>query len=235
MFACIKVEQSYSHDFIILPSTAMAGRIHVVRHAESVHNTDHDFSRLDPELTALGRQQAEDFGRIFPSSDEVGLIVTSPLRRTIQTTLLAFANVLDKRYFDEDSGKGVDGGADLVLDPGLQERSSLPCDTGSDQLVLEKIFPSLDFSRLHEGWQLKEGLYSPDAVDDRASSVRRSLADRVVALQDRNRRDIAVVTHGVFMKHLSGDPQIDLPKAGWRTYTIKQDEGGSVALAPIGP
>ncbi|KAK9352278.1 histidine phosphatase superfamily [Lipomyces doorenjongii] len=211
----------------------MAGRIHVVRHAESVHNTDHDFSRLDPELTALGRQQADDFRRIFPSSDEVGLIVTSPLRRTIETTLLAFADVLDKRYFEVGSGKGVDGGAQLVLDPGLQERSSLPCDTGSDQVVLEKIFPNLDFSGLHAGWQLKGGLYAPDAVDDRASSVRRSLADRLVALQDRNRRDVAVVTHGVFMKHLSGDPEIDLPKAGWRSYTIKRNEGGSVVLAPI--
>ncbi|KAK9371584.1 histidine phosphatase superfamily [Lipomyces chichibuensis] len=212
----------------------MTSRIHLIRHAESVHNTDHDFSRLDPELTALGRQQADGFRLIFPSSDEVGMIITSPLRRTIQTTLLAFADVLDKRYFDEGSGKGVDGGAELVLDPGLQERSSLPCDTGSDILVLEKIFPGLDFSSLHAGWQLKDGLYSPEAVDDRASSVRRSLADRVVDLQDCTRRDIAVVTHGVFMKHLSGDPEIDLPKAGWRTYTIEQDQEGSVVLVPIG-
>ncbi|KAJ8096501.1 histidine phosphatase superfamily [Lipomyces tetrasporus] len=208
----------------------MAGRVHLVRHSEAVHNTDHDFSRLDPELTLVGQQQAEGLANVFPASDEVGLIVTSPLRRTIQTTLLAFANVLDERYFDQGSGKGVAGGAELVLDPGLQERSALPCDTGSDPRVLEATFPSLDFSGLGAGWQVKEGLYSPDAVEDRARNVRQYLADNIEALKDRNRRDIVVVTHGVFMKVLSGDPEIDLPKAGWRSYSIEQGEEGNVVL-----
>ncbi|KAK9320570.1 histidine phosphatase superfamily [Lipomyces orientalis] len=208
----------------------MAGRVHLVRHSEAVHNTDHDFNRLDPELTLLGQQQAQELANIFPASDEVGLIVTSPLRRTIQTTLLAFADVLDQRYFDEGSGKGISGGAELVLDPGLQERSALPCDTGSDPQVLEATFPGLDFSGLRAGWQVKEGLYAPDAVEDRARKVREYLADKIESLKDRNRRDVVVVTHGVFMKILSGDPAIDLPKAGWRSYSIEQGEDGKVVL-----
>ncbi|KAK9343612.1 hypothetical protein V1522DRAFT_460151 [Lipomyces starkeyi] len=173
----------------------MAGRVHLVRHSEAVHNTDHDFSHV------------------------VGLIVTSPLRRTIQTTLLAFANVLDERYFDKGSGKGIPGGAELVLDPDLQERSALPCDTGSDPRVLEATFPSLDFSGL--------GLYSPDAVEDRVRKVRQYLADKIEALKDRNRREIVVF--------LSGDPEIDLPKAGWRSYSIEQGEEGSVVLVSVEP
>lgn len=213
----------------------MAGRIHLVRHAESVHNVDKDFSRRDPELTRLGSEQAEILCRTFPYSDRVGLVVTSPLRRTIQTTLLAFANVLDKSYYDEGTGKGIDGGAELVLDPDLQERSSLPCDTGSDRRALEIAFPSLDFSTLQPGWLSKEGFYSADdnAVSHRAAKVRGELRERITALKDGERRDTVVVTHGVFMKHLSGDPEIDLPKAGWESYTIKEDgEGGSV-LVPV--
>jgi hypothetical protein len=77
----------------------MAAKIHVVRHAESVHNIDKDFSRLDPALTLAGRQQAQILGGTFPFQDTIGLIITSPLRRTIQTTLLAFTNVLDKNHY----------------------------------------------------------------------------------------------------------------------------------------
>ncbi|KFZ22607.1 hypothetical protein V502_02872 [Pseudogymnoascus sp. VKM F-4520 (FW-2644)] len=194
-----------------------------------------DFSRRDPELTHLGSQQAEILRRKFPYSDKVGLVITSPLRRTIQTTLLAFTNVLDKSYYDEGTGKGIDGGTGLVLDPDLQERSSLPCDTGSDRRALEIAFPSLDFSTLQPGWLSKEGFYSSDdnAVSHRAGKVRGQLRERIIALRDGERRDTVVVTHGVFMKHLSGDPEIDLPKAGWESYTIKEDEEGGSVLVPV--
>ena len=213
----------------------MEGRIHLVRHAESVHNIDKDFNRRDPELTHLGSQQAEILGRTFPYSDKVGVVITSPLRRTIQTTLLAFTDVLDKSYYDRGSGKGIDRGAELVLDPDLQERSSLPCDTGSDRQALEVTFPTLDFSTLLPEWLSKEGLYSADdnAVSLRARKVRGQLSERIRKLKDGERRDAVVVTHGVFMKHLSGDLGIDLPKAGWESYTIKEDEEGGSVLVPV--
>ena len=210
----------------------MAARIHLVRHAESVHNVDKDFSRLDPSLTSIGIQQAQDLGRKFPHSESVGLVISSPLRRAIQTTLEAFTNVLDRGYFDENSGHGIQEGAKLLLEPDLQERSSLLCDTGSDRQDLETLFPSLDFSSLRVGWQLKEGFYSADedAVKRRAKEVRHRLREQVNASNDSRRKDIVVVTHGVFMKYLAEDPDIDLPKAGWKTYTIQENADGSVGL-----
>jgi broad specificity phosphatase PhoE len=204
-----------------------------VRHAEAVHNVDQDFNRIDPELTPLGSQQADTLGRTFPYPGKVGLIITSLLRRTIQTTLLAFTNVLNKRYYVQGSERGVEGGAELRIDPNLQERSALPCDTGSDRPALEIAFPSLDFSTLYSGWPSKEGFYSADhnAVNDRARKVRGDLRERIVESKDIERRDIVVITHGVFMKYLSGDPAIDLPKAGWKSYTIEEDgEGGGVLI-----
>jgi broad specificity phosphatase PhoE len=211
----------------------MAARIHLVRHAESMHNVNQDFCRIDPELTLLGSQQADTLSRTFPFPEKVGLIITSPLRRTIQTTLLAFTNVLDKRYYTEGSGSGIKGGAELLLDPDLQERSALPCDTGSDRRTLETAFPTLEFSTLQSGWPSEEGFYSADdsAVSDRARKVRGDLRSRIVASRESERRDIVVVTHGIFMKYLSGDPAIDLPKAGWKSYTIEDDgEGGGVLI-----
>lgn len=49
-----------------------------------------------------------------------------------------------------------------------------------------------------------------------------------MASKDSERGDIVVVTLGAFMKYLSGDPTIDLPKAGWKSYTI--EEGGAACI-----
>ena len=197
----------------------MGSKIFVVRHAESKHNVDKNFNQLDPGLTALGVQQAEQLGRIFPDPDCVGLILTSPLQRALQTTLSAFSNILDKRYFDSQSGQGVNGGVELLIDADAQERSDLPCDTGSDRDTLGKTFPYLDFSTLPENWPLKDGPYTPDdeALRARAGKLRQRLRELVESLND-TKKTIVVVTHGVFMKFLTQDENIDLPKAGWSVY-----------------
>jgi broad specificity phosphatase PhoE len=213
----------------------MSGRIHLVLHAESVHNVDKDFNRLDPELTTSGRQQAQLLGPAFSYSNDVGLIITSPLRRTIQTTLLAFTKVLDKRYYANDLGNGIDGGIELLLDADLQERSALPCDTGSDRGALEGAFPGLDVSMLPEGWTSKKGTYAADdeAVEERAAKVRGELRKRFEALKQGERQDVVVITHGVFMKFLSVDKEIDLPKAGWKSFTIEEGEGGDAVIVLV--
>jgi broad specificity phosphatase PhoE len=58
--------------------------------------------------------------------------------------------------------------------------------------------------------------------------VREHVRKRAVQLKDSKKRDIVIVTHGVFMKFLVGDQEIDLPKAGWKSYTVEKGEGGSV-------
>jgi hypothetical protein len=36
--------------------------------------------------------------------------------------------------------------------------------------------------------------------------------------------------HGVFMKFLTGDLEIDLPKSGWKSYTFRKDNEMSFCL-----
>ncbi|KAJ5487113.1 hypothetical protein N7530_001413 [Penicillium desertorum] len=208
----------------------MTSEVHLVRHAESTHNVSKDMSQLDPGLTSLGFEQATRLTQTFPHAPQVGVILTSPLRRTLQTTLAAFSHVLDKRYFDQGSSHGVENGATLILDPDLQERSALPCDTGSTSPALEKAFPGLGAKDLVEGWQVKEGVYAPEdeAVKERAKRVRSRVAELSEHLKDEERNHIVIVTHGVFMKFLSGDADIDLPKAGWRSYTLEKHGSGIV-------
>ena len=194
----------------------MVSRIIIVRHAESVHNVTKDFFQLDPPLTSLGVEQASSISQKLPDAAKISTIISSPLRRAIQTTLAGFSSILDQRYFDESSGQGTEGGATLSLDPDLQERSDLPCDTGSSISELSKDLPGLSFDNLGEEWLKKSGRYAAndDAVRERAERVRKSLFEIANSLESEDRKDIVVVTHGVFMKFLTGDEDIDLPKAG---------------------
>lgn len=212
----------------------MVSKIVIVRHAESVHNVTKDFSQLDPPLTSLGVEQASTISQQLPSTGDIATVISSPLRRALQTTLAGFSTILDKQYFDKSSGQGIDGGATLSLDPDLQERSDLPCDTGSSASELAKAFPSLSFDGLGEEWLKKTDRYAPDddAVRERAERVRISLFEIAESLEDDERKNIVIVTHGVFMKFLTGDPDIDLPKARWRIYTIEKQSTEKYVLVP---
>jgi broad specificity phosphatase PhoE len=207
----------------------MTSKIYVVRHAESEHNVSKDFSQLDPPLTSLGLQQAHQLSRTLPDPSSVAIILCSPLRRAIQTTLAGFSGILDKRYFPHNSMQGVSNGAILSLKADLQERSDLPCDTGSCVDDLVEAFPFLDFDDLDGSWPTKIDRYGPDeaTVRGRAGRVMDILEDCVEKLKDDDRKSIVIVTHGEFMKFVTGDCNIDLPKAGWRRYGLhKQDQGG---------
>lgn len=195
-----------------------------------------DFYQLDPPLTSLGVEQASSISQKLPSAGTIATIISSPLRRALQTTLAGFSSVLDKQYSDESYGQGVDGGATLSLDPDLQERSDLPCDTGSSASELSNVFPGLSFDDLGEEWLKKSGHYAPedDAVTERAEQVRKSLFEKAQSLENELRKDIVVVTHGIFMKYLTGDPDIDLPKAGWKIYTVEKQSTGKYVLVAQG-
>ncbi|KAH8661177.1 phosphoglycerate mutase family protein [Ilyonectria robusta] len=215
----------------------MAPIIYLVRHAESEHNVSKDLSHRDPPLTTLGITQASGLTETFPDSGSVAVVLTSPLVRTLQTTLAGFSHVLDKHCVKDG---GIDKGARLIIDQDLQERSDLPCDTGSERAVLEKAFPALDFSVLGDNWFAKEGFYTTDdaTVAKRARGFQEKLRDLVESLQKDEgavaaRKNIVVVTHGVFMKFLSEDKAIDLPKAGWKAFTVGNGVKGEAVLVTV--
>lgn len=75
------------------------------------------------------------------------MLVSSPLRRALQTTLIGFQPEVQR-------------GLKVVALPDVQETSDLPCDTGSDPTTLEKEFgeeSKVDLSLLTEGWNMKVG------------------------------------------------------------------------------
>ncbi|KAK0668800.1 histidine phosphatase superfamily [Cercophora samala] len=227
-------------------------KIFLVRHAESVHNVTKDFHIRDPGLTTVGHEQAASLGASFPDLSSVAVVISSPLTRAIETTLDAFGSVLP-------------GGNNLILDPYLQERSDLPCDTGSPISVLKGRFPSFpdviwsslagNTSELDgDDWLEKKGDYAADdeSVAKRAEKVRKILwnvAQNILQAQNEEdkksaderedlKKNIVVVTHGVFMKFLTEDETIDLPKAGWKDYYVEEADkfdgkGKRIVLTPV--
>lgn len=173
---------------------APTSRIYLTRHAEAEHNATGDSLIADALLTPKGQQQAERLAYMTPDLQErVELIVTSPLRRTLQTTEAGYKPAIAR----------LGGHTKVICLPQLQECNDVPCDTGSARDVLESQpdFAKYDLSSLTPDWTSKRGFYAADPVslDARAQWVRQFL-------RERPEQHIAVVAHGDFLRRLTDDP-----------------------------
>jgi broad specificity phosphatase PhoE len=162
----------------------MAPKIHLVRHAQGLHNLCAENTKIrDPDLTPLGKQQCAELQQKFPHHHGVDLIVASPIRRTLYTALLSFEDDIKTKQLT------------IIALPELQETSDLPCDTGSSLSHLANEFASsrIDFSHVQPGWNVKTGKWGPDkeAINKRAQEAREWLAKRP-------EKEIVVVTHGSY-------------------------------------
>lgn len=162
----------------------MSPKIHLVRHAQGYHNLSNENTKIhDPLLTPKGMEQCAELQKHFPHHQGVDLIVSSPIRRTIDTSLQSFGNTIKTK------------GLTIIALPEVQETSALPCDTGSNPEVLATEFAGepVDFSLVHPGWNFKTGKWAPDqkAIAQRALEAREWLFQRP-------ENEIVVVTHGLF-------------------------------------
>ncbi|ELU37266.1 histidine phosphatase superfamily domain-containing protein [Rhizoctonia solani AG-1 IA] len=147
----------------------------------------------DAVLTPYGRQQCVEFAQANPDFQNIPeLIIASPFRRTLSTTLLAVP-----KTFERLSPRGV------ILMPQLQETHDFPCDTGSDRDVLEQIEEfkdrGFDWSVLPDDWNKNQGFYAPtpEALADRAKWVRRFV-------RDRPETNILLIGHGGIFREIDG-------------------------------
>lgn len=169
----------------------MPPTIHFVRHGQGVHNTGSgNYSIQDPKLTPVGIDQCLNLRRTFPLSDKVGLVVASPLTRTIETALQAFEPIITRT------------GTSIIALPELQETGDIPCDTGSPLKVLERNYAGkpVDLGLLDGEWHVKRGKYAQTdpKITARARAARRWLKDRAES-------DIVVVTHGGYLHYITED------------------------------
>ncbi|KAK5135604.1 hypothetical protein LTR08_005084 [Meristemomyces frigidus] len=168
-------------------------RIILTRHAQAEHNVDLDYSIHDAPLTPLGKKQAASLApQVTDLAKEVDLVVSSPLKRTLQTTKLGWAPAVERL-----------GIKNVVCIPQAQECNDLPCDTGSAKAQLESHpeFSDFDFSLLTADWTGKQGFYAPDrqSVLGRARWVRQWL-------RERPETTIVLVAHGDVLRQITAGP-----------------------------
>ena len=128
----------------------MSPILHCVRHAQGFHNLDpHNEDTLyDPPLIQRGRDQCQRLCDAFPYHAEIDFVISSPLRRTIETTLLGFGKTIAARQLK------------VHLEPRCQETSAKPSDTGRRAGSISTEWGEvLDISRVEEGWNSNIGAW----------------------------------------------------------------------------
>ncbi|KAF5013309.1 hypothetical protein FDECE_659 [Fusarium decemcellulare] len=155
--------------------------IHILRHGQSLHNVDRGYPHRDPPLTEVGSQQASNVR--LPT--EPGLILVSPMTRTIQTALIVFGHLLNSSP----------ARADLQIWPDLREAHDAICNKGVSRADMATKFPSLDFSACHEEWD-----YPPHTSEDATARAER-VRERVKDLS-RSYKNIVLITHRGFIAFL---------------------------------
>lgn len=204
----------------------MQGRIHLVRHAEGLHNLRSDLNIPDAPLSQRGWYDAQELGRRFvkDESNIVCAIVSSPLRRAIQTSLAAFPRILNSALSPEDGGQAVN----LVLDANLQEISDYPANTGSSLSKLVNEFPEIvpQIQHLDPKWYIKSGSNSP--LPDLKTVILEELNRISESLKTTYEPDIIVVTHQGVISLLA--PSVDILMGQWHTFRLSRNGGGQLVL-----
>jgi glucosyl-3-phosphoglycerate phosphatase len=170
-------------------------RIHLFRHGESTFNASWDAFGLDPGhpdagLTDLGHEQVR---LALPDVRELDaqVIITSPARRALQTTLGLFPAFQSR--------------PPVVVEPLARDRfAGDSCDYGRSSNELAAEFPELDFAHLAESWWWP----TPDGVLSAHIESPRAFARRVEALRarllSRCESSILVVAHQGTFRRLAG-------------------------------
>ncbi|RDW77529.1 hypothetical protein BP6252_05582 [Coleophoma cylindrospora] len=164
----------------------MAPTLILIRHASALHNVTKDDSMTDPSLTTYGAEtecvELAQHLQELPLAQEISLIVTSPMLRTLQTTQYGLGWLIER-------------GVPVIPLAQLQETTLHNCDTGRPLPILRTESPDFDWSFMDPIWPFKGSLYeySREAILKRGQDVRRWL-------RNRPERVIAVVSHGAFLR-----------------------------------
>ncbi|KAK4046757.1 hypothetical protein OIV83_005862 [Microbotryomycetes sp. JL201] len=166
-------------------------------------------------MSAFTERYATFFASLDPAETT---LITSPLRRTIQTTLAAFASLLPPVSTNP---------VNLIVMPECVETGSgvKPCDTGSDLEETRLLFPQefLDWSRCKPGWNENKGFYASNeqGLANRARWFRRYLRDEVKT------EIVVVVSHFGFLRRITKTPPEGAvwPNSELREYRFQDERG----------
>jgi len=186
--------------------------VHFIRHAEGYHNINKDYKNplhIDAELTPNGIVQCENLGaKLKKAGIKVDCIISSPMRRALQTASYSFRNMIDNET----------SSVPIIACEHWRETVNYVCDVRLAKSDLMKTFETdevlIDFSAIeHEHdpiWEKYEQHYGPHDIftqhresnDDDHLSKRAILAWKFIADRPVHEKSIAVVSHSAFFMHV---------------------------------
>ncbi|KAK3901294.1 histidine phosphatase superfamily [Staphylotrichum tortipilum] len=186
----------------------------LIRHAQALHNTDRALHAVpDPPLTDLGRAQAvelrEHLKAHLPAGRMVQRIVVSPMRRAVQTCLIALDWL-------------IEGGVPIVPDARWQELYPKPCDTGTPASALAKEFPMIDFTGLDPVYPDKTSPAGAAYAYDKQAVLARG-QDALRELYGRDEDVVVVVSHSGFLRTCVAGKWFG--NADYRGFEFEEREG----------
>ncbi|GAA6038322.1 hypothetical protein JCM8097_003943 [Rhodosporidiobolus ruineniae] len=203
----------------------MPPRVYLLRHGEAQHNVappdpPPDHSQLDPELTSRGVTQCAAIPSSYPTffnslDPETTVILTSPLRRTMQTTMLGFSSLLP--------GK-AEKPIPLVILPQLQECGAYPCDIGAPLEETKSLFPYpwLDWSEVESRpeWNKNEAEF--EATEEK--NVARAKWVRKYLRELKCEKVVVVCHHGLLRRIVKAPHAHDRKKSPiqWDNASLRE-------------
>lgn len=157
----------------------------LVRHAESEWNRHFSRTRVDPgirdpQLTDLGRRQAEHLVEQLAAAG-ITRLVASPYRRTLET-----ATIVAQRL-----------GLPIAVEPLVRERCVFSCDLGTPRSQLARLWPAVDFTELDELWW-------GAPPESEINLGRRAATFHAKARRLTDRSGVAVISHWGFIRAATG-------------------------------
>ncbi|KAG2703987.1 hypothetical protein I3760_06G162400 [Carya illinoinensis] len=195
--------------------------LHLVRHAQGIHNVEGDQNYkaylspeyLDAHLTPLGWQQVDNLRKHVHTcglSKRIDLVITSPLLRTLQTSVGVFGG---EGYTDSmdvlplmvaNAGNSGRAAISSISSPPVMAvelcREHLgvhPCDKRRNISDYQFLFPAVDFSLAKND---EDVLWKADIRETKEEVAARGL-QFLKWLWTRKEKEIAIVTHSGFLFH----------------------------------
>ncbi|KAK3283113.1 hypothetical protein CYMTET_9177 [Cymbomonas tetramitiformis] len=175
--------------------------LHFVRHAQGTHNVSKEYRKpenLDARLTSLGEAQCEQLAVKAQYMNDIELVVSSPLTRTLQTATLSF-------------GSQMNAGVPFLAEESIRETVNYLCDCrrAIEDIIPE--FPGVEFSRIVHNEDELWNRYARKYGCQESYTKRRESADEAAIAQrarmffqwikTRPEKEIAVVSHQAFLHH----------------------------------
>ncbi|CAN8253589.1 unnamed protein product [Cochlearia groenlandica] len=193
--------------------------IHLVRHAQGIHNVagDKDHSAyssedyFDAQLTPLGWQQVDNLRNHVRSTqllNKIELVIVSPLLRTIQTAVGAFGGdggdvavplmVTNAGKSDRPAISSLNSPPFLAVELCRETMGDHPCDRRRSVTEYKSLFPAIDFSAIESD---KDVLWKPSPRETLEEVAARGV-EFINWLWTRKEKEIAIVSHSGFLHGL---------------------------------